>query len=81
MTKFERMARPELFCDEELFWNDDAESVIGEAPKAMRIYDLEERTARFGASIIDFAKRMIPASSFLRTSLFGFRHSNHAYRL
>jgi four helix bundle protein len=44
----------------DLFRNEDAEWVIREEPGKNRVYDLEERTARFGEAIIDFAKR-IPA--------------------
>src|SRR5437773_1093973 len=36
------------------FWDED-ESMIREGPEATRVYDLEERTARFGEAIIDFA--------------------------
>ena len=32
------------------------EWVIRENPETNRVYDLEERTARFGEAIIDFAK-------------------------
>jgi four helix bundle protein len=41
---------------EEAFWDDGAASVIREEPGEKRVYDLEERTARFGEAIIDFAK-------------------------
>ena len=40
------------------FWNDSA-GLVREAPESKRVYDLEERTARFGEAIIDFA-RTIP---------------------
>jgi four helix bundle protein len=59
MSNDERMTKPEPFCDEELFWSDRAESVVREEPETTRIYDLEERTARFGESVIDFVK-LIP---------------------
>jgi len=42
------------------FRNEDADWVIREEPEKNRVYDLEERTARFGEAIIDFARR-IPA--------------------
>jgi len=60
MTNDKRMTKPEdqPFCDEELFWNDGAKSVAREEPKTTRVYDLEERTARFGEAVIDFAKRV-----------------------
>jgi four helix bundle protein len=38
------------------FRNDDAEWIIREEPGKNRVYDLEERTARFGEAVIDFAK-------------------------
>jgi four helix bundle protein len=59
MPKTEIMTKPEPFCDEELFWSDRAESVVREEPETTRVYHLEERTARFGESIIDFVK-LIP---------------------
>jgi len=60
MTNDKRMTKPvdQPFCDEELFWNDGAKSVVREEPKTTRVYDLEERTARFGEAVIDFAKRV-----------------------
>src|SRR5205823_14338436 len=59
-----RMAKPEGMTKsenlrnylEKAFWNDGAISVIREEPGEKRVYDLEERTARFGEAIIDFAK-------------------------
>jgi len=47
---------------EEAFWNGGATSVVREEPREKRVYDLEERTARFGEAIIDFAKT-IPQSA------------------
>jgi four helix bundle protein len=44
MTKFEAA-----------FWGYDV-SVVREEPDSKRVYDLEERTARFGEAIIDLAK-------------------------
>jgi four helix bundle protein len=52
MTKFEAQ-KPGSADD--LFPNEDAEWVIRE-PEKNRVYDLEERTARFGEAVIDFAK-------------------------
>jgi four helix bundle protein len=43
---------------EESFWN-ESEGVIREEPADKRVYDLEERTARFGEAVIDFT-RAIP---------------------
>jgi four helix bundle protein len=39
----------------ESFWNESKE-VVREEPETKRVYDLEERTALFGESVIDFAK-------------------------
>jgi len=55
MTKSER-TRHDL---DDAFWNDPAELTAREEPSAARVCDLEERTARFGEAVIDFA-RMIP---------------------
>jgi four helix bundle protein len=52
MTKTER---PQSDFDEG-FWNTDVPSLVREDPETKRAYDLEERTARFGEAIIDFAK-------------------------
>jgi four helix bundle protein len=65
-----RMAKPEGMTKsenprnhlEQAFWDDGATSVIREEPGEKRVYDLEERTARFGEAIIDFAKT-IPQSA------------------
>ena len=57
MTKCEN---PRNHLDKE-FWDDGA-AVIREEPGEKRIYDLEERTARFGEAVIDFAKT-IPQSA------------------
>ena len=59
-----RMAKPEGMTKSEnspnhfdgAFWNDGAASVVREEPGEPRVYDLEERTARFGEAVIDFAK-------------------------
>src|SRR6266436_101878 len=55
MTKSER-TRHDL---DDAFWNDPAEVTAREEPSAARVCDLEERTARFGEAVIDFA-RIIP---------------------
>ena len=47
---------------EEAFWIDNGLLVIREEPGEKHPYDLEERTARFGEAIIDFAKT-IPNSA------------------
>ena len=51
MTKSERTR-------EDLFWLDGDTSRVGEEPDAVPHYDLEERTARYGEAVIDFAKRI-----------------------
>ena len=43
---------------DESFWCNDAESMVREEPVKPRVYDLEERTARFGEAIIDFVKQI-----------------------
>jgi four helix bundle protein len=59
MTNDEGMTKPEIAFDHETrFWNDGL-SVVREEPPSRPVYDLEERTARFGEAVIDFAK-MIP---------------------
>jgi four helix bundle protein len=56
MTKDEGMTKPEnAERAEERFWNDGGAPVVREEPPE-RVYDLEERTARFGEAVIDFAK-------------------------
>jgi four helix bundle protein len=54
MTKFENRNT----SADESFWYNDAESMVREEPVKPRVYDLEERTARFGEAIIDFAKKV-----------------------
>ena len=58
MTKAER-TRDDF---EDAFWNYGIKPVVREEPGEKRAYDLEERTARFGEAIIDFAKT-IPQSA------------------
>src|SRR6266511_3557173 len=41
---------------DEVFWNRATTAVVREESEKERVYDLEERTARFGESVIDFAK-------------------------
>src|SRR5437764_12538397 len=40
-------------------FRDDGAGLVREEPETKRVYDLEERTARFGEAVIDFA-RTIP---------------------
>ena len=58
MTNDEGMTNSEdrKSCAEDSFWNDHAELVVREELETQRVYDLEERTARFGEAVIDFAK-------------------------
>lgn len=60
MTNDGGMTKPEAqnARDEDSFWYGHA-GVVREEPKTKHGYDLEERTARFGEAVIDFA-RMIP---------------------
>jgi four helix bundle protein len=60
MTNDERMTKSKNreLCAEDSFWSDEAESVVREEPETQRVYDLEERTARFGGAVIDFAKEI-----------------------
>jgi len=60
MSNDERMTKPEIAkAYEERFWSDDKILVVREEPVNTPVYDLEERTARFGETVIDFA-RTIP---------------------
>src|SRR5215475_6360881 len=43
---------------DEYFWTDKNTTIVREEPGAKPVYDLEERTARFGEAIIDFAKKI-----------------------
>ncbi len=59
MTKDEGMTKSEARnqCDaDDSFWKEHAELVIREETEKNRVYDLEDRTARFGEAVIDFAK-------------------------
>src|SRR6266446_8723696 len=58
MTNDERMTKskkPRVRADDS-FWGMNSASVVREEPETKRVYDLEERTARFGEAVIDFAK-------------------------
>jgi 23S rRNA-intervening sequence protein len=58
MTNDELMTKSETRREQfdKAFWKDDPAPVIREEPNDRRVYDLEERTARFGEAVIDFAK-------------------------
>ena len=59
MTDDEGMTKPENSGEsEESFWWDNEAPHVREDPDAKPAYDLEERHARFGEAIIDFAKRL-----------------------
>jgi len=61
MTDDERMTKSEAQKPgraDDSFRNGGTEWVIREEPEKNRVYDLEERTARFGEAIIDFAKKV-----------------------
>jgi four helix bundle protein len=58
MTNVEGMTKSENrnAGGEDSFWDENTEPVVREEPETKRVYDLEERTARFGEAVIDFAK-------------------------
>jgi len=59
MTDDEAMTKHETLADSEnSFWGDEHTPFVQEEPDAKPRYDLEERTARFGEAVIDFAKKM-----------------------
>jgi four helix bundle protein len=64
MTNVERNdeARNPIRADEDAFWGINQRLVVREEAPVGRVYDLEERTARFGEALIDFAKT-IPQTS------------------
>ena len=61
MTDDEGMTKQKVMLDDDSFWREDDSVVVREEPAVKPVYDLEERTARFGEAVIDFAKK-IPAS-------------------
>jgi hypothetical protein len=55
MTNDEGMTKSENTREwENLFWLDGERPIVREEPDAAPLYDLEERTARFGEAVIDF---------------------------
>jgi four helix bundle protein len=59
MTNDEGMTKSEAQNSgnvDDSFRNEDAEWVVRDKPENNRVYGLEERTARFGEGVIDFAK-------------------------
>src|SRR5437762_1288719 len=55
------------------FWLDDEVPFVREEPDPKPVYDLEERTARFGEAVIDFAKTIPqgPTTSRIISQLVG----------
>jgi four helix bundle protein len=74
MTKDEGMTKSEDRHEsaDDSFWDDGA-GLVREEPETKRVYDLEERTARFGEEIIDFAKTipLNPVTNRIITQLVG----------
>jgi four helix bundle protein len=74
MTNGERMTKSENRNArvEDWVWDDGA-GIVREEPDTKRVYDLEERTARFGEAIIDFAKTIPqnPVTNRIITQLIG----------
>jgi four helix bundle protein len=57
MTNDEGMTKHEKRTESDnSFWDDEHTPFVREEPAKNRVYDLEERTARFGEGVIDFAK-------------------------
>src|SRR3977135_107523 len=76
MTNDEGMTKSESACEreqDESFWLDGVTSVTREEPETTPVYDLEERTARFGEAVIDFAKtiRQGPTTDRIISQLIG----------
>src|SRR5438093_4612629 len=76
MTNDEGMTKSEAQkpgSADDSFRNGDTEWVIREEPEKKRVYDLEERTARFGEAVIDFAKTIPqnPVTNRIITQLVG----------
>jgi four helix bundle protein len=74
MTNDEGMTKSEgrnLHFDDSLC--DDGAGLVREEAESKRVYDLEERTARFGEAVIDFAKTMPqnPVTNRIITQLVG----------
>ena len=58
---------------DDAFWLDGETLIVREEPRAKPVYDLEERTARFGKAVIDFAKKIPrdPVTERIITQLIG----------
>jgi len=74
MTNDEGMTKSEgpKAQPDDSFW-DDGTGLVREEPEIKRVYDFEERTARFGEAIIDFAKTipLNPVTNRIITQLVG----------
>jgi four helix bundle protein len=74
MTNDEGMTKPEIArADDDSFWADYGAVLVREEPGTKPVYDLEERTARFGEAVIDFAKTIPqgPTTSRIISQLVG----------
>ena len=75
MTNVEAMTKPKArrLSGEDTFWNVNEPPLVREEASSARIYDLDERTAKFGEAIIDFAKTIpqSPVTSRLISQLVG----------
>ena len=59
MTNDEGMTKHEKRTESDnSFWDNEHTPFVREEPDARPLYDLEERTARFGKAVIDLAKKM-----------------------
>jgi four helix bundle protein len=59
MTDDEGMTKSDNFSESnDSFWGDNEARHVREEPDTKPAYDLEERTARFGEAVIDFAKKI-----------------------
>ena len=74
MTNDEGMTRSKArdVPTDDSFW-DEGTGIVREEAETKRVYDLEERTARFGEAIIDFAKTIPqnPVTNRIITQLVG----------
>ena len=75
MSNDERMTKSENRSahTEDSFWDGGAESIVRQEPEMKPVCDLEERTARFGEAVIDFARaiQQDPVTNRLISQLVG----------
>ena len=64
MTNDERMtkSKDQKTYAEDVFWNNAEVAFVREEAEPKRVYDLEERTAQFGETVIDFV-RAVPQNA------------------